>query len=320
MKKKLSVVLITVMMMSLFTGCLQKTNDTSKATKKIKIGICFSEFNDKFMSYLLDEMKNYAESLNNVEIQYVESKRDWNIQLSQVENFISQGVDVIAVVNPVNSGSSTLLTDKAKAAGIPLICVSNELENMNDTVSYIGSDVKQSGILEMEYLARKVNFKGNVAIIMGTMGDEPQRLRTEAFHEVIAKYPDMKIVAEQSAEWNRSKGMALMENWLELGKEIDVVASNNDEMAIGALKAIEAAGKLGKITVGGIDATPEALDYLKNGKLAVTVFQDAGSQSKAVIDTAVKVTKGENVEKTIYIDTELVAPKDADKYIAKWKE
>ena len=110
---------------------------------------------------------------------------------------------------------------------------------------------------------------------------EAQRLRTEAFHEVIAKYPDMKIVAEQTAEWNRAKGMALMESWLESDKDIDVVACENDEMAIGALMAIEEAGKLGKITVGGIDATPDALDYLKSGKLAVTVFQNGTGQGQS---------------------------------------
>ena len=120
MKKILSMVLITVMMMYLFTGCVQKTNDTLKSTQKIKIGVCISDFNDKFLSYMLNEMKNYSKSLNDVEVVYVDSKNDSNIQLSQVENFISQGVDVI-VVNPVDTDSSKPITDKAKAAKIPII-------------------------------------------------------------------------------------------------------------------------------------------------------------------------------------------------------
>lgn len=319
MKKILSMILITFMTMSLFTGCVHKTNDTSKSTQKIKIGICISDFNDKFLSYMLDEMKNYSKSLNDVEIVYVDSKKDSNTQLEQVEDFISQKVDVI-VVNPVDRSSSKPITDKAKAAGVPIISLNDEFENQNDAACYVGSDSKQSGILEMEYLAKKMNFKGNVAIIMGTVGQDAQRLRTQAYHEVIAKYPDMKIVAEQTAQWNRSKGMALMESWLQSGKVIDVVACNNDEMAIGALKAIEAAGKLGKITVGGIDATPDALDYLKSGKLAVTVFPNGNGQAQAVIEAAVKVAKGENVEKTVNFQNELVAPEDADNYIAKWKK
>ncbi|HEY5562842.1 MAG TPA: sugar ABC transporter substrate-binding protein [Clostridiaceae bacterium] len=319
MKRFLSIALITAMTMYLFTGCVQKTNDTSKTTSKIKIGVCISDINVIFSSYLLDEMKNYSKTLKDVEVVYADSKHDTNIELAQVEDFISQRVDVI-VVQPVDTDSSKPVTDKAKAAKIPIISVSTPFTNQNDAACYISSDSKQSGILEMEYLAKKMNFKGNVAIMMGTMGQEQQRLRTQGFHEVIAKYPDMKIVAEQTAEWDKAKGMALMENWLKSGKEIDIVASNNDEMAIGALIAIEAAGKLGKITVGGIHAIPEALDYLKSGKLAVTVFQDVKAQGQCAIETAVKVAKGEDVEKIIIFPFEIVAPEDADKYLAKWKK
>lgn len=319
MKKNLSIVLITVMIMSLFTGCSAKTNDTSQITKKIKIGVCISNFNDKFTSYLLKEMKNYAKSLNDVEVEYVDSKNDSNTELSHVKTFISQKVDVI-VVQPVDTDLSKPVTDIAKAAKVPIMSISRPFENQNDAVSYVSSDSKQAAKLEMEYLAKKMHFKGNVAIMMGTMGQEQQRFRTQGFHNVIAKYPGMKIVAEQTADWDRAKGTALMEEWLQPGKKIDAVASSNDEMAIGALKAIEVSGKLGKITVGGTDATPEALDYLKSGKLAVTVFQNATELGQCTIKTAVKVAKGENVEKTVIFSNELVAPKDADKYMAKWNK
>ena len=319
MKKILLMVLSTVMIMYLFTGCVQKINTSSKANQKIKIGICIADFNDKFMSYMLNEMKDYSQSLNNVEVQYTDAKKDSNTQLQQVENFISQGVDVL-VVNPVDRDSTQPISDAARKAGIPIVSFNNKFNNDDDTVCSIDSDLKQSGTLEMEYLAKKANYRGNVAIIMGTMGQEGQRLRTQAFHEVIAKYPDMKIVAEQTAEWNRSKGMALMESWLESGEDIDVVACENDETAIGALTAIEQAGKLDKIFVGGIDATPDSLDYLKNGKLSVTVFPNGSGQSKAVLDNAIKVANEEKVEKTISFPNELVIPEDADKYIAKWKD
>jgi len=318
MKKVLSKILVTVIVMYLFTGCTAITNYSTKSNEKIKIGICIADSNDKFKSYMLKEMKDYAQSLSNVEIEYVDAKMDSNTQLTQAENFISERVDVL-VVNPVDRDSTDPISDKAKAAGVPIVSFNNNFENQNDIVCSVESNLKQSGILEMEYLAKKVNYKGNVAIIMGTMGQEGQRLRTQAFHEVIDKYPEMKIIAEQAADWNKSKGMAQMESWIESGKDINVVACENDEMAIGASTAIEEAGKLGKITVGGIDATPDALNYLKSGKLAVTVFPDGSGQSKAVLDTAVKVAKGEKVEKTINFENELVTPEYADTYIAKWK-
>lgn len=318
MRKILSIILVTVLVTYLITGCAAITNYNAKVREKIKIGICISDFNDKFLSYMIKEMKDYSESLDNVEIEYVDSKKDSNIQLSQVENFISEGIDVL-VVNPVDRDSTNTISAKAKEAGVPIISFNNEFDNQDDPVCFIDSDRKQSGILEMEYLAKKVNYKGNVAIIMGFMGNEGQKLRTEAIHEVIEKYPDMKIVAEQTAGWNRAKGMALMESWLESGKDINVVACENDEMAIGALIAIERAGKLGEITVGGIDATPEALNYINSGKLDVTVYPNLNSQSQAVLDIAVKVAKGEKVEKTISFQNELVTRENADKYMEKWK-
>lgn len=318
-KKFFPMVVIVIIMISFLDGCTQIKNDTAKVTKKIKVGICMASFTDKYGSYMLEEMKNCAKSLNDVEITFVEAKLDSNTQLSQVENFISQRVDAI-VVNPVYTDATKQITDKAKEAKIPIISFMLPFKNQDDAVSLIAPDSKQAGTLEMEYLAKKMNFKGNVAIIMGPIQDRAQTLRTEAYHEVIKKYPDMKIVAEQTAEWNRSRSTALMEKWLQSGKEIDGVACNNDEMAIGAVNAIEAAGKLGKIAVGSIDGTPDGLDYLKDGKLVVTVFQDASRLAQLAIETALKAAEGKTLEKEINVQTELVTQEDVDKYLAKWKK
>lgn len=318
MKKIFSMALATVMTIYLFTGCIQKVNTISKATKKIKIGVCITKFSDKFWTYSLNEMKNYSKSLDNIEVLYADAKWDSNVQLSQVENFISQGVDVLLIA-PVDSNNSKKITDKANAAKVPIITLNDPFATQDDAVCFIGSDASQQGTLEMEYLAKKMNYRGNVAIMLGKMDGELKRLRTEACREVIAKYPDMNIVAEQTADWDRVRGMALMQTWLESGKKIDAVACNSDEMAIGASKAIEAAGKLGEIYVGGIDATPDGLDYLKSGKLDVTVFQDGAGQAKCAIDTAIKLARGEHVEKTILFQSELVTPENVDKYITRWK-
>lgn len=317
MKKNLSIALV-IMIMCLFIGYLLKENYRLKVTQKIKIGVCLSDFNDKFWTYTLNEMKRYSKSLNDVEIIYADAKQDSNTQLSQVEDLISQGVDAI-VINPVDLDLTKLLTDKAKEAKVPIISFNEQFVNENDATCYVGSDAKQQGILQMEYIAKKMNYKGNVAIIIGKQG-ETQNSRTLAYHQVIAKYPNMNIVAEQAADWNRARAMALTQTWLESDKKIDAIVCNSDEMAIGALKAVEASGKLGKIIVGGIDGTPDALAYLKSGKLAVTVFQDGVGISRGSIDTAIKLAKGENVEKNITFVSELVIPEDAEKYIAKWED
>lgn len=317
-KKFLSIGLVIIVYMYLFIGCGQKTNISEKDTKKIKIGVCFSGLGG-YGSYMLSEMKNYSKSLNDVEVLFVDAKHDSNTQLAQVEDFISQRVDVI-VVNPVYTDATKAITDKAKVARIPIISFMLPFENQNDAASFIRPDSKQSGTLQMEYLAKKMNFKGNVAVIMGPIEDMAQRLRTEAYREVVAKYPEMKIVAEQTADWDRARGKALMESWFQAGKEIDGVACNNDEMAIGALLAVESAGKLDKIMVSGIDGTPEALNYLKSGKLTFTLFQDASKIGKSTLETAVKAARGDKVEEKINIQNELVTPENVDVYIAKWKE
>lgn len=317
MKKNLSIALV-IMIMCLFIGYLLKENYRLKVTQKIKIGVCLSDFNDKFWTYTLNEMKRYSKSLNDVEIIYADAKQDSNTQLSQVEDLISQGVDAI-VINPVDLDVTKLLTDKAKEAKVPIISFNEPFANENDSTCYVGSDAKQQGILQMEYIAKKMNYKGNVAIIIGKLG-ETQNSRTSAYHQVIAKYPNMNIVAEQAADWNRARAMALTQTWLESDKKIDAIVCNSDEMAIGALKAVEASGKLGNIIVGGIDGTPDALAYLKSGKLAVTVFQDGVGISRGSIDTAIKLAKGENVEKNITFVSELVTPEDAEKYMAKWED
>lgn len=334
MKKVLLMGLVLVMALSLvLSGCGQKAEEPkaevpkaetpkaeepkAEAAKKLAIGVIISNLDDKWLSYLADSFTEYAKTMPDVNLRLQDSKDDMNKQLGQVESLIAEGVSAI-IVNPVTTDASGPITDKAKAANIPIVSVNRPFKNQADAASYCGGDSLQSGVLEMEYLAKKLNGKGNVVIMIGEPSQEAAVKRTEGFKQVLAKYPDMKVVAEQTANWDRAKGMALMENWLQSGKQIDVVAANNDEMAIGAIKAIEAAGKKGKITVGGIDATPDALGYLKSGELAVTVFQDAAGQAKGALDAAIKAAKGETVEKEYPIPYQLVVPEDADKYLKIW--
>jgi len=154
---------------------------------------------------------------------------------------------------------------------------------------------------------------------MGPLGHEAQVKRTEGNKQVIEKNPDMKVVLEDAADYDREKGMTLMENWLQTDQKIDAVIANNDEMAIGAIMAIEAAGKLDDILVAGIDATPPALEYVQDGKMELTVFQDAIGQGTSAIQTAVKAANGEKVEKNVYIPFELVTKENAAEYAEKWK-
>jgi inositol transport system substrate-binding protein len=185
-------------------------------------------------------------------------------------------------------------------------------------VVFVGSDERESGTLQMEELARLANYQGNVAVMIGNLTDAGALQRTKDVEQVVAKYPKMKVVQKQSANYSRSEGMDLMMNWLTNGEAIDIVAANNDEMAIGAIMALQQAGKADKkVLIGGIDATPDGLKALASGKMQVTVFQDAVGQGKASVDVAQRMINGEKLEPYYWIPFELVTPANQGKYAAR---
>ena len=144
--------------------------------------------------------------------------------------------------------------------------------------------------------------------------------QTTDIHDVIGT-PDcsfIKIIDEQTANWSRDEAQNLMANWLTSGQQWDAVISNNDEMAIGALQAMKAAGiDTSKVIIGGVDATQDALASMKAGDLKATVFQDAAGQGKGSLDAALKLAKGEAVDQKVYIPFQLVTPENMDQFMTK---
>lgn len=323
---KLKRIVSTLLMLAMvwgITGCSGSTDSSSSQAgdsneKKYVVGITLSNFSDKFRTYIIDAMKETQKQYPDIEFIYNDAQNDPAKQMTQLENFISKKVDAI-ILTPVDVNAAVEMVDKANAANIPIIISNQTFDGVEKATAYVGSRSIESGLIQMEEVAKQLNGKGNVAIMNGTLGHEAQIMRTEGNKEIISKYPGMKVVLEGTAEWDRAKGMALMENWLSSGEKIDAVVANNDEMAIGAIMAIEAAGKTGEILVAGIDATPDALEYIKSGELKVTVFQNAFAQGKATIETAAKAAKGEKVDDVI-VPYELVTKENVDEYIKKWEK
>ena len=163
------------------------------------------------------------------------------------------------------------------------------------------------------HIAELLKGKGNIALVRGWNGHSAEIQRTEGIFETLKQYPDMQIVLDQSASWDRAEALALMENWLSTGKDIQAVIAQNDEMALGANKAIEAAGRK-DILVIGIDAIPDALRAVDEGKLCATVFQDARGQGKLALETAVQLVQGRAVRKTNYIPFQLVTKQNLHEF------
>jgi inositol transport system substrate-binding protein len=267
-------------------------------------------------------MSDYAKTLPGVSVQIADAQDDISNQLSQVQNFIANGVDVI-IVNPVDTSATAAITKAAADAGMPLVYVNREpidVNKLGPKAAFVASNEAESGTLETKEICKLLGGKGTILVIEGQLRNQAAVQRTKDIHEVIAtpECSGIKIIAEQTAEWDRTKGQNLMTNWLSKGMQFDAVVSNNDEMAIGAIQAMKSAGvDTKKAIVGGVDATQDALASMQAGDLKVTVFQDAAGQGKGAVDTALALAAGKPVDKKVYIPFQLVTPANMDQFMNK---
>lgn len=287
------------------------------ALADLKIGVSMSQFDDTWLTYLRESMDKKAKSLpDGVTLQFEDARSDVVKQLSQVESFISQKVDAL-IVNPVDTAATQRITKAAVAAGIPLVYVNRRPDDpkLPEGVVTVASDDLEAGRMQMQYLADKMGGKGDIVILLGDLANNSTTNRTKGVKEVLAKYPDIKIEQEQTGTWSRDKGMTLVNDWLTQGREFQAVVSNNDEMAIGAAMALKQAGtQKGSVLIAGVDGTPDGLNAIKKGEMAVSVFQDAKGQADGSIDTAVKMVKKQPVEQSVWVPYRLITPENVDQF------
>ena len=287
-----------------------------------KIGVSMDKFDDNFLTVLRNSMAEYAKTVPGVTLQIEDAKDDVSKQLSQVQNFIANGVNAI-IVNPVDTSATAAITKAAADANVPLVYVNREpidVDKLGPKAAFVASNEAESGTLETKAVCKLLGGKGNILVIEGVLSNQSAVQRTKDVHEVIST-PDcsgMKVIAEQTANYDRTQGQNLMTNWLSKGMKFDAVVSNNDEMAIGAIQAMKSAGVDTKKTiVGGVDATQDALASMKAGDLKVTVFQDAAGQGKGAVDAALALAAGKPVDKKVYIPFQLVTPANMDQFMKK---
>ena len=269
------------------------------AQTKIRIGVTMAVFDDVWLTNVRDAMTKWASGHPDVELTIVDANNDTAKQVGQVENFLAQGMNAIVVL-PVDTAATGPMTKAVVKAGKPLVYVNRKPANLPKGVVYCGSKSIEAGVMNMDELGKAMGGKGNLAILMGELDNEAAIGRTEGIKQVVKeKFPNIKVVREQTGNWKRVEGKTLMENWLASGVQIDGVASNNDEMALGALQAIKATGKLGKIPVGGTDGSRDALASMDKGELNNTVFQDPVGQGDEAVEAAYLMAKKEPDPKVV---------------------
>ncbi len=279
------------------------------------IGVTMDKFDDNFLTSVRNAIDAEAKA-KGVTVQDEDANDDTGKQISQIQNFIAQKVDAI-IVNPVDTSATPKMTQLAVAAKIPLVYVNRKPEDkqLPPGVAFVGSNEKVSGTLEGEELAKCLHDKGNIVIMEGQLSNNAALDRTADIEEVMKKHPDIKIIEKQTAEWDRNKAIDLMNNWITSGDKINGVASNNDEMAIGAILALKQAGVDPKsLCVGGVDATADGLAEIANGNLYVTVFQNSKGQGKGAIDTALALIKGDKVPSYVDVPFEKVTKDNYKQY------
>lgn len=285
------------------------------AVKKFKIGITHYGLKNEYTILLSKAQKETAARLN-VNLDIFDGNYDVKTQYNNFDYMIANRYNAI-IFTPVDVDAMADAVEKAVSKGIPVIGVNTQV-NSDKLTSYIGSNDISAGEMEMRCLARKMGGRGNIVIIEGPIGQSAQVQRRQGIHNVLREYPHIKVLSEKTANWSRSEGFTLMENWLKaFADKINGVCAQNDEMALGAIKALERRGL--KIPVVGVDGIYDGLMAIKEKRLTATCFQDAQGQGSLSVEVAVKYLRGEAVEKNYWIPFELVTIGNVNQYFAKRK-
>lgn len=341
MKKIVCLVLAVVMAVALFAGCTSTGQgeasqsaapadqsetpaetsaaaDGGDAKDNSEIVIGWSPYwLSEFMTLMNAGVEARAEELG-VKLVFADANNDPNKQIGQVENFIAQKVDAM-IVAPVDVEAIKPAVDAAKEAGIPFVAANMYVESDNVT-AYAGPNDIQAGELAMQYAVDQLGGKGNVIILEGADGYSASADRHDGIHNILDKNPDIKVLEEKTAEWSREQATSMMENYIQnYGDQIGAVVCHNDEMAMGAIQALESAGMTGKVVVTAVDAIKDACVAIKDGKMSATVYQDAAAEGALAVDIAVALAKGEKVEKDNLIEMIVVNKDNVDKYLEMYQ-
>jgi ribose transport system substrate-binding protein len=275
---------------------------TAPVSGGASVGLSISTMDNPFFVALRDgaQAEAKAEGINLIT---VDAQNDAAKQIAGVEDLIQKKVPVI-LLNPTDSDAVANMVKEATGAGIKVISLDRAV-NGAEVSSHIASDNAAGGRMAGEFLLQKLGGKGNLVELEGISGSSAARERGEGFESVIRGNPGLKLVAKQPANFDRAQGLSVMENILQGTKDIQGVFAQNDEMALGAQRAIEAAA-LKNVVIVGFDATPDALAAVKAGRLAATVQQKPEVIGKVGVDTAKLLIEGKLVDRNIPVPLALV--------------
>lgn len=306
MKKTLLAVMAVLMMsVMLIAGCSSGEESAPAADKKggaTTIGFSISTLNNPFFVSVKDGVEAKAQELG-VNVKIVDAQNDPAKQANDVADLIQQGVSVL-LVNPVDSAAISTSVEAANKANIPVIALDRSADK-GTLASLVASDNVKGGEMAAEYIIKKLGEAVKVAELEGIPGASATRERGEGFHKVADQ--KLNVVAKQSADFDRTKGLTVSENMLQANPDIQAIFAQNDEMALGAIEASKSAGK--QIFIVGFDGTADGLKAVEAGTMAATIAQQPELMGQQGLEAAVKLAKGEKIEAKISVPLKLVEKK-----------
>lgn len=301
---------VMVMILFIVSACSLEGGDTKGTEEKgakddtaaKKIGISISTLNNPYFVTLKDSAEAKAKELG-METTTVDAQNDPAKQVSDIEDLIQQGVDIL-LINPADSSAIASAISSANNANIPVITVDRSAEG-GEVVAHVASDNAAGGKMAGEYIIEQLGEEAKVVELEGIPGSSAARERGAGFNEAIAAASGYEVASKQAANFDRAQGLTVMENIIQSTKDFKAVFAHNDEMALGAVQALNAAG-LTDVIVVGFDATEDAVKAVEDGKMAATVAQKPDLMGEQAVEAAQKVLKDETVEEFIPVELELI--------------
>ncbi|HHY46529.1 MAG TPA: sugar ABC transporter substrate-binding protein [Firmicutes bacterium] len=284
------------------------------AAKTYRVALIVKNLVNPFWNYMKQGAEEKAKELGIEVVTLAPTKPD-NLeeQIRIVEDCVQKRLDAIVLV-PVDSKGIIPAIETANRAGIPVV-TANTRAFGGKVVTFVGVENYDAAYRVGKFALEKIGGKGKVIILEGVPGAQTAIDRKAGFDAILKEFPNVKVLTSQPAKFQRAEGMLVMENLLQRYPDVDLVLAANDEMALGAIEAIDAAGKLGKIMVAGFDGNKDAMQSIAQGRLAVTFYQDPQAQAGMAVEAAINYIKGKQVPDRIVVPGELVDKNNVDKFL-----
>ncbi|MGW0654218.1 ABC transporter permease/substrate-binding protein, partial [Streptomyces umbrinus] len=300
---------LAVVLVAAIVGGLSLFNNGSSSANP-KVGLSLSTLNNPFFVQIKEGAQAEAKKLG-ADLTVTDAQNDASQQANQLQNFTSEGVDSI-IVNPVDSDAAGPSVRSANKSDIPVVGVDRGV-NKAETAALVASDNVEGGKLGAKALAEKLGGKGKIVILQGLAGTSASRERGAGFAEGLKAYPGIDVVAKQPADFDRTKGLDVMTNLLQAHPDVQGVFAENDEMALGAVKAL--GSKAGKsVQVIGFDGTPDGLKAVKEGTMYASVAQQPKELGRIAVENALRAADDKEVEKTVKVPVKVVTAKNVDEF------